>query len=231
MVENQKNLIPIAIIIAALIIAGAIVWATMIYIKGLEKPTGVLEETGPATVTQPEKELIAGISIEGEPILGNPEAPVTLVEFSDFQCPFCARYANDTFPQIKREYVDTGKVRVVFKHFPLPFHNFAQKAAEAAECAKEQGKFWEYKEKLFQNQSALGEDYLKKYAQDLGLGAQRFNDCLDSGKFEKKVKEDLKEGEDAGVTGTPTFFINGEKLVGAQPFSEFQTVIEKKLSK
>lgn len=215
----SKNLIPVAIIIAALIIAGAIVLATMIYVK----------EAPPIQLPQKEDSL-SGISIEGRPVLGNAEAPVTLIEFSDFECPFCARYANDTFSQIKKEYVDTGKVKMVFKHFPLPFHQFAQKAAEAGECAFEQGKFWEYKEILFSNQENLDINSFKKYAQDLLLDTQEFNNCLDSGRFREKVAKDLKEGEDAGVTGTPTFFINGEKLVGAQPFSEFQKTIERKLS-
>jgi len=214
-----KNLIPIAIIIAALIIAGAIVLATMIYVK----------EAPPIQLPQKEDSL-SGISIEGRPVLGNAEAPVTLIEFTDFECPFCARYANDTFFQIKKEYVDTGKVKMVFKYFPLPFYSLAQKAAEAAECAKDQEKFWEYKEKLFLNQSVWkGLDDLKKYGQDLGLDTEEFNNCLDSGKSREKVTKDLEDGKDAGVTGTPTFFINEEKLVGAQPFSEFRKIIERKL--
>jgi protein-disulfide isomerase len=110
-----------------------------------------------------------GISIEGEPVLGNPDAPVTLVEISDFQCPYCGKFARETFPQIKKEYIDAGKVKAVFKNFPLPAHTYAQKAAEAGECANEQGKFWEYQEKLFANQNALSITDLKKYAQELGL--------------------------------------------------------------
>jgi len=110
-----------------------------------------------------------GVPIEGDPVLGSSNAPVTMVEISDFQCPFCGKYARETFPQIKKEYVDTGKVKIIFKNFPLPMHPNAQKAAEAAECAADQGKFWEYKEKLFANQNNLSVEDLKKYAQESGL--------------------------------------------------------------
>ena len=161
--------------------------------------------------------------------MGNPNAPLTIIEYSDFQCPFCARHSFETFPQLKKEYVDTGKVKIVFKNFPLPFHQNAEIAAEASECALEQGKFWKYKENLFENQENLGVDDLKKCAQDLGLDTQRFNSCLDSKKYETEVKSDLQEGQIAGVSGTPTFFIDGQILVGAQPFSEFQRIIEEKL--
>jgi protein-disulfide isomerase len=187
-----------------------------------------LESQPPSQEQEPESPVSIP-SLEGDPILGSPDAPVTIIEFSEFQCPFCGRYANETFPKIKEDYADTGKVKIVFKNFPLPSHDKAQKAAEAGECALEQGKFWEYKEKLFQNQQALSVDDLKKHAQDLGLNIEQFNSCLDSGKFAAEVGDDLKEGQAAGVSGTPTFLINGEKLLGAQPFSEFQRIIEDKL--
>lgn len=186
---------------------------------------GISLEEKSATGEKPE----INISIEGEPILGNPDARVTMIEFSDFQCPFCARYDLTAFPQIKKEYVDTEKVKIVFKNFPLPIHQNAEIAAEASECAFEQGKFWEYREKLFSNQQNLSIENLKQYAKDLGLDQEKFNNCLDSGKFKEEVKGDLNEGVDVGIDGTPTFFINGEKIVGAQPFSEFQKVIEDKL--
>lgn len=216
MAENQnknKNLLPAAIIVAAIIIAGALIVSTKIYVDG-----NIKKEKAPA-----------GPSVEGQPILGSLQAKVTIIEFSDFQCPFCARYTLDTFPQIKQEYVDTGKVKIVFKNFPLSFHENAKIAAEAGECTFEQNKFWEYEQKLFENQNALSENDLKKYARDLGLQAEQFNNCLDSEKYVKEVQNDFKEGQEAGVSGTPTFFINGEKLVGAYPFSEFQKIIEEKL--
>lgn len=183
----------------------------------------------PEAINLDEQPPSSNLPVEGDPVLGNPDAPVTIIEFSEFQCPFCGRYASETFPQIKKDYVDTGKVKIVFKNFPLPSHDKAQKAAEAGECAFEQGKFWEYGEKLFENQQALEIDNLKQYAQDLGLNSGQFNSCLDSGKYQEEVGEDLQEGQNVGVSGTPTFFINGEELVGAQPFSEFQKIIEDKL--
>jgi len=221
--KSTKILIPIAIIIAGILIAGAIIYV----FKGEKVPPSEEE-----TLTKPEETQgyeFSSISPEGEPLLGNPEVSLTMIEYTDFQCPFCARHANTTFFQIKKEYVDTGKLKIVFKNFPLPFYPFAQKAAEASECVLEQGKFWQYKEILFKNQEALSIKDLKKYARDLGLDIEKFNDCLDSGKFEKEVKEDSDEGREAEVSGTPTFFVKGEKIVGAQPFSEFQKVIEEKL--
>jgi len=118
----------------------------------------------------------------------------------------------------------------VYRHFPLSIHENAQKAAESSECAREQQKFWEYHDTLFENQQALDAASLKKYAADLKLDTKKFNDCLDSGKYEQQIQLDIQEGIAAGVSGTPTFFINGFPLVGAQPFSAFKQVIEQELS-
>jgi protein-disulfide isomerase len=164
-----------------------------------------------------------------DPFKGSPDAPVTIVEFSDFQCPYCARFYKNTLPQIEEKYIKTGKVKLIYKDFPLSFHQYAQKAAEAAECADEQGKFWEYHDKLFENQSQLDVASLKRYAAELGLDTQAFNECLDSGKMAAEVQQDFNEGKAKGVSGTPTFFINGQKLVGAQPFEAFERIIEEKL--
>ena len=171
------------------------------------------------------------ITLAQDPVLGDNQAPITMIEFSDFECPYCALHSKETFPQIKREYIDTGKVKVVFKNFPLPSHRKAQKAAEAGECAFEQGKFWEYKEKLFENQENLSVKNLKQYARDLGLDSKEFNQCLQSGRFEKEVKQDYQEGQEKSIKGTPTFFINSEVLFGAQPFSEFQKIFEENLNR
>lgn len=219
--ENNKILIPLSIIITGVIIGGAIIFSNR------EKdPVG----NNQPTRETPSRDTLAGeISIEGEPVLGDASAPIMLVEFSDFECPFCGRFANNTFLQIKKEYVDTGKVKVVFKNFPLPFHKDAQLAAEAGECAALQGKFWEYKEVLFKNQGALSSNDCKKYAVDLGLDSGKFNHCLDSRETKTEVEQDLKEGKIADVSGTPSFLINGELLVGAQPFSAFKEKIDKLL--
>jgi len=166
-----------------------------------------------------------------DPMKGSADAPVTIIEYSDFQCPFCARFWSQTLPQLQEEYIDTGKVKLIYKDFPLSFHENAQKAAEAGECADDQGMFWEYHDMIYENQNALSVSNLKSYAKDLGLDTSEFNDCLDSEKYEDEVKEDFKEGQAAGVSGTPAFFINGKSLVGAQPFSEFKKVIDAELAK
>lgn len=121
------------------------------------------------------------------------------------------------------------KVRVVFRHFPLNFHQNAQKAAEAAECAREQGKFWEMHDAMFANQKALAVENLKQYATTIGVKADQFNACLDAGKFAKGVQADLLEGQDVGVTGTPAFFVNGRFVSGALPYEEFQKLVEEEL--
>ncbi|KFE67178.1 DsbA family protein [Hyalangium minutum] len=162
------------------------------------------------------------------PAKGPDNAPITIVEFSDFQCPFCSR-AKVTVDEVVKQYGD--KVRLVFRHFPLSFHQDAPKAAEAAACADDQKKFWEYHDKLFANQGALKVDDLKKHAADLGLDTARFNECLDSGKKAELVKKDMSAGEKAGVSGTPAFFINGVVLSGAVPAEEFKSIIDAELSK
>jgi len=165
------------------------------------------------------------------PARGEENAPVTMIEFSDFQCPFSARHFQQVFPQIEKEYIATGKVKYYFRDFPLSFHQYAQKAAEAARCANEQGKFWEYHDKVFANQKAISLENLKEWAKELGLDMAKFSDCLDSGRFEQAVKEDFADGQSAGVRGTPSFFINGQMVVGAKPFERFQEVIEEELAK
>jgi protein-disulfide isomerase len=166
------------------------------------------------------------IKLGDAPVMGPASAPVTLVAFSDFQCPFCSR-AVPTLKEIEGQY--QGKLRVAFKQMPLPFHDKAHLAAEAALAANEQGKFWQYHDKLFANQQALDRPSLEKYAQELGLNMGKFKAALDSGKFKDRVDADAKEGAAVGATGTPTFFINGTKLVGAQPADAFKSLIDKEL--
>jgi protein-disulfide isomerase len=172
----------------------------------------------------------SAVSDDGDPSIGSKDATVTIIEFSDFQCPFCERFYLQTFPQIKLEYIDTGKVRFVYRDFPLSFHAMAQKAAEAAECANEQEKFWEYHDKIFQNQASLSKDNLKLWAKQLGLDTTKFDSCLDTGKYQSEVQKDQKEGISLGVSGTPAFFINGKPLIGAQPFAAFKQLIDAELS-
>jgi protein-disulfide isomerase len=168
------------------------------------------------------------VDIAGRPIRGNPSAPVTIVEFSDFQCPFCSR-ARPTVNRVREAYGD--RVRVIFRNFPLQMHAEAQKAGEAAACAGEQGKFWEMHDRLFANQAKLQVADLKEHANGLGLNAEAFSQCLDSGKHTSDLQRDIEQGAEYGVTGTPAFFINGRPLVGAQPFESFAQVIDDELER
>lgn len=161
---------------------------------------------------------------EDDHVRGDFKAPITLVEYSDFECPFCERH----YPTLKKILSDyQGQVRLVYKHFPLGFHPNAQKAAEASECAADQGKFWEYHDKLFDNQpQGYSLDKFKQWAKDLKLDAAEFNDCLDSGKYAGKVQADEVDGQTRGVQGTPATFVNGQLVSGAVPYESFQSVID-----
>jgi protein-disulfide isomerase len=172
--------------------------------------------------------LRVAVDIDGRPVRGNPKAPVTIVEFSDFQCPFCSR-ARPTVNKVRETYGD--QVRVIFRNFPLQNHAEAQKAGEAASCAGEQGKFWEMHDLMFANQQKLKVADLKEQAAGLGLNAETFNQCLDSGKHASDVQKDSEQGAEYGVTGTPAFFINGRPLVGAQPYETFAQLIDDELER
>jgi len=190
------------------------------------------------TTTTPPPVTVTNITLGNAPSLGSTEAKVILVEFVDFQCPFCASFFSNTLSQIKKEYVDTGKIRFVYKHYPLDLHQNAKMAAVASECAKDKGKFWEYHNILLGNQTTWedlgGNDVIAafiKYAQYLGLDADNFKSCLDSMKYERNVDMDLQQGSMMGVTGTPTFFVGTEgknftPIKGAQPFTSFKQVID-----
>jgi protein-disulfide isomerase len=175
--------------------------------------------------------------IDGDPVKGAAEAPLVLVEYTDFQCPFCGRHFAATWPSLASEYVDAGKLRYLVRDFPLEsIHPQAFEAAEAARCAGDQGRYWEMHDALFQNQKALGQAQLKQYAEGLGLDTAAFEACLEDGRHADAVRADLAEGQGAGITGTPTFFlaVEGEngalntlrKIVGAQPYAAFAQAIE-----
>jgi protein-disulfide isomerase len=153
---------------------------------------------------------------------------VQIIEFSDFECPFCLR-ANPTITQLLKTYGD--RVRLVYRHYPLPNHPNARPAAEASACANEQGLFWEYHDRLFANQSRLSPADLKQHAAELGLDSAKFNACVDSRRFQKDVEEDMAAGARLGVSGTPHFFINGRVLNGAQPIENFRAVIDDELQR
>jgi len=168
------------------------------------------------------------IEIGDAPVRGKETAPVTIVEFSDFQCPFCAR-ARPAVNRVREVYGE--KVRFVFRHFPLNFHPQAEKAGEAAACAREQGKFWEMHDRLWANPGKLQPADLKEHAAAIGLDAGAFGQCLDSGRYAGLVQRDIEQGARYGVSGTPAFFVNGRPLVGAQPFESFAQVIDDELQR
>jgi len=197
----------------------------------------------PQPTQPPGPQIIQGL-LDDDPVKGNPDATVTIVEFSDFQCPFCKRFHETTLPLILENYVDTGKVKFVYRDYPIQgLHpNGAIPAALASECADEQGMFWQYHDKLFQTQKNWERlaaenvvNELKTFAEELGLDTNQFNDCLISGKYLDEINNDLQDGTSYGITGTPGFFIGNEergyiKVSGAQPYSVFQNVLDQMLA-
>jgi len=181
-------------------------------------------------------------SLDGAPALGDEKAPVTIVEFSDFECPYCGQHANQVLPQIIKDYVNTGKVRYVIRDLPIEsIHPQAFKAAVAARCAAEQGKYWEMHDRLFKNQQFFVVTQLTGHADALGLDPARFQLCLDTGKYDAEIRNNIRDAVKAGVRGTPTFFVgradteaSGKKsittLSGAQPFAAFQRTLDQMLS-
>ena len=162
-------------------------------------------------------------------LLGSADAAVKIVEYSDYECPFCGRFHEDAFPQIKEKYIDTGLVSFEFKDFPLPSHVNAQPAAQASYCAGELGgedTYWAMSQTLFQNQDNLNKKSLSKYAADLGLDVSEFEQCVDERKYTDVIKNNMQEGIRAGVSGTPSVFINDVMISGAQPFNVYEDIIE-----
>lgn len=164
-----------------------------------------------------------------DPAVGTTAAKITIVEFSDFQCPYCLR-AAPTLKQLRQTYGD--KVRVVWKDFPLTqIHPEAFKAAEAGHCAADQGKFWEYHDKLFASQQALQPEFLKQYAREMGMDATKFDACLDASTYSERVRDSVAAGAQVGVSSTPTLYVNGRRLEGAQPYEVLAAVIDEELAR
>jgi protein-disulfide isomerase len=189
------------------------------YIDTLKAKTSV------RVLLEPPRQKIAAA---GRPLRGAADAPVEIVEFADFQCPFCEG-AFPTVMQVLNTYGD--KVHLVYRHFPLANHPNARPAAEAAACAAEQGKFWPYHDRLFGNQNLLGDNDLKQHAAQLGMDPSKFNACFDSKKYKKEIDDDIAAGSAAGVDGTPAFYINGREINGAQPYENFKRVIDEELQR
>ncbi len=164
--------------------------------------------------------------------LGSAKAPVTVIEFSDFQCSFCRKFWSDTLPKLKQTYIKQGQARLTFRHFAI-LGNLSEQAAMASECAGEQEKFWEYHDQLFANQGGLAftRSKLDQYARELGLKTANFKQCLTTEKYRKRIEGETAVAASLGARGTPTFFVNGRLMIGAQPFDLFRAVIEEELKK
>lgn len=213
--DKNKLVLTGAVLLAAVLICGSLILTRgPDFLKAILNPSFNIPNSSTNPTPSPQTSKIVSLSGEGVATLGQNDAPITIVEFSDFQCPFCRNFWQDTLPSIKKDYIDTGKARIVYRNFPLSFHPGAKPAAEAADCAGEQGKFWGMHDKIFAEQTKLGQgtvnftsDDLKKWATAIGLDKTKFNACLDSEKYASEVEKDLAEGTADGVSGTPSFFV------------------------
>src|SRR3990172_10921837 len=204
---------------------------------------GGTQAGNPQAAAQPQQPTKGVVTVDDDPVLGDKNAPITIVEFSDYECPFCKRHFDETLPQLVKNYVDTGKVKIVYRDFPLSFHDpMATKEAVAANCAREQGadkKYFEFHDEIFKrtisNGNGLNDEKIQTIAKDLGLNTGKFTTCLSDQSQADEVKKDIADGTAAGASGTPTFVIgkttsngevDGDLVVGAQPFAAFQAVID-----
>ncbi|MBI4360631.1 DsbA family protein [Candidatus Micrarchaeota archaeon] len=242
MPQKAIMVLAVALVVSSLILSYAVVTSADSIGKGLSKiqvtagpgsGSGTLQPTATPAPQVDYRDLIQDFAGAE----GDENAPVTIVEFSDYQCPFCRSFFESSLPQIREQYVNTGKVRIVFKDFPLSFHPDAPKAAEAARCAGDQGKYFDMHDAIYQGQGpanlgtvTINESVYATYAKQLGLNEAQFQTCLDSGKFTQAVQGDFAQGVAAGVSGTPSFYVNNQLLVGAQPFSVFKQAIDAELS-
>lgn len=244
-ISSNSLFVSLAIILGSFIIASAIVLnrtneSTLV---GKNVAKEALVPSNPSDDQVPKGPVV--VSTDDDPVLGDKNAPLTLIEFSDYECPFCKRSFADVLPELKKTYIDTGKVKLVFRDYPLPFHANGQKEAEAAECARslsDDTAYFKFHDQIFtkttSNGTGLALTELPNIAKSLGLNVTQFQQCLDSGKFAEEVKKDIADGSAVGVSGTPSYFIGasskdgkitGNILVGAQPFSAFKTLIDEEL--
>ncbi len=197
-------------------------------LEKLEKAPPMRAAPPPMAPQGPDPAKTYAFSVGESASHGAQDAWVTIVEVSDFQCPFCGR-ANNTMKEITEAY--GNDVRLVFKHNPLPFHNRALPAAMAAECGREQGKFWPIHDKMFENQQALGDTELEGYAKGAGVDMSKWKGCMTEQKYKKRIEDDQNQAKNFGARGTPAFFINGRFLSGAQPLPAFKSIIDEELRK
>jgi len=231
----DKHFLPVSILISAVLISGSVLHASGKL--GFSDGTAPKQIAAPGNVPQQPTGPVDIKITADDHVVGNKDAKVTIVEFADFRCPFCKRFFDQTTPQILKDYVNTGKAKLVYKHYAFLGPQSIW-AAEASECAAEQGKFWEFHDWLFTNQAPesdleyYSKSNLIKYAGKVaGLNISQFTSCLNTDKYVQKVSADLAEGQRVGVKGTPTTFVNGLIVVGAQPYTSFQAIIDGELKK
>ncbi|OGH10694.1 MAG: hypothetical protein A3B38_04405 [Candidatus Levybacteria bacterium RIFCSPLOWO2_01_FULL_36_13] len=233
---QPKSYTPVLAVL--LVVAAFLVGVLFTKVQYLEKGQGTTIPTDIQPTDngqQPQAGQKVDVNTGDLPVLGNKDAKVTVIEFADFQCPFCEKWFTDVGANLIKDYVNTGKVKLAFRHFAF-LGDESNWSAEASECANEQGKFWQYHDYLYEHQGAensgaFSKDNLKSFAATLDLNTSQFNSCLDSGKYTKNVQDDTKAGQDAGVSGTPTAFVNGYSIVGAVPYSELKAKIDEELAK
>ncbi|OGH20765.1 MAG: hypothetical protein A3D74_05570 [Candidatus Levybacteria bacterium RIFCSPHIGHO2_02_FULL_37_13] len=244
----KKKSLTNRVLIVLLIVASFFIGALYTKVQYLEKGTEDTKAGQTSPRTAPQADPQGGskeVSTDDDPVLGDKNAPITMIEFVDYECPFCKRFVDETLSQIKSEYIDTGKIKLVMRDLPLSFHQNAHKESQAAECARDQGgdtAYFKYHDEIFKrttsNGTGLALDQLSVIANDLGLNGSALQGCLDSEKYKVEVDKDLADASAYGATGTPTFFIGksdssgkftGTIVVGAQPYAAFKTIIDEQL--
>ncbi|MDP2838293.1 MAG: thioredoxin domain-containing protein [Candidatus Moranbacteria bacterium] len=240
-----------AILLGGIIISASILSSSGRFQQGTDSESVALQQpsgNGAPSAQQPDNQPSGPVkvSVDDDPVMGDKNAPLTLIEFSDYECPFCKKSFTNLLPDLKKHYIDTGKVKLVYRDFPLSFHANAEKEAEAAECARSQSSdamYFKFHDQIFTKTTAGGTGLalteLPVIAKNLGLNVNQFQQCLDSGRFKDEVAKDMADGSAAGVSGTPSWIIGdsskdgqieGQLIIGAQPFSVFKTIIDEKLN-
>ena len=245
--KNTKSLVA-AIIFAAVVISGSLIFfgvkvssanlsddvlQTKIF-KGIDAYiANEQQKASDAQEAAAKPKHVTGDFTDDDAVLGDKNAPVTIVEFSDYQCPYCGVFENDAFPQIKSQYIDTGKVKLIYRDYPLSFHPYAYPSALFAECVHHVSKnpdvdYYKVHDKLFETvqNGKFDYDVMSKFAVSLGVNGTDLKKCFDSDQYKDEIAADQKAGQDAGISGTPGFIINGQIISGAQPFANFQAIIE-----
>ena len=242
LLSGKSHVLLVSVLIVASFTIGSL-WTKVQYLEKGATVVGTTAGNQPNNLPAPQPPTKGVASVDDDPVLGDKNAPITIIEFSDYECPFCKRHFDQTHPELVKKYVDTGKAKIVFRDFPLSFHDpMATKEAVAANCAKEQGgdkKYFEFHDEIFKrttsNGNGLDDAKIKTIATDLRLNMSSFNTCLSNKAMEDEVKKDIADGSAAGASGTPTFLIgkttddgkiDGDLLIGAQPFAAFQAIID-----